>query len=569
MRCCIDSRPCNGTGKQELGSEMNGTDPLTSGICQFRKSNGDWQKAGKIRWLEVSKRHSFGGMQHTSAYLTRAFDKPPPAKEAILRRALNGTFYTADKFQHGDFSAGVQDACIFCGQKDSFRHRNWECPVLEPARGVCTPENKTIILTHSPSFYNHGWVPTPKSLHAFRDKLLQIPDHRFTYCDPCNISECLELFTDGGALCPKNALCRWASWGVVLAVTDQASEFQAISSGLVQGILQTVSRAELTAAIPAVYYAASRGKLFRFWVDNEYVVKACRKCLKQKQCWIGRQTANHDLLRELYNAFQYGKGLCEGIIKVSSHQKTGIADDAITRWVFRGNEAADHLAASVFSIYPDLLATWTALSNEVNQLLELRRIVHATLISVGEAAIEMTKDHRECKNSQQVSADIQSDVIEFKEWRLVQFLPPVAKAFEVDEWALIYRWIGTFHESGMVQRWSWYQRYMDFLLDHKQGGPWYASSKKRWVSARDKPAGNFAQQSRWFARHVTKLARKLDTPLPSIVSRPDSFTIFFWCVTLPVKTTEARSARVDNALARGRATYRQPQDMTDVILGDG
>ena len=513
---------------------------------------------------EISKRHSFSGMQFTSAYLTRAFDKPPPCKEAILRRALNGTFYTADKLQHGEFNT-MQDKCIFCGQQDSFRHRNWECPVLEPAREVCTPEDKIDILSHRPSFYNHGWVPTPPTLQDFRNKLEQVPDQRFEYNEPEHLPECLEIFTDGGALCPKNALCRWASWGAVVAVTDQSTEFQAISSGLVQGTLQTVSRAELTAAISAVYFAASRGRKFRLWVDNQYVVKACRKCIQQRHKWVGRKTPNHDLLQELHNAFQYGSNLCMGIIKVASHQKTATDDDAITRWVFRGNEAADHLAASVFSQHPDLLATWTTLSIETDRLLHLRRIVHTVLISVGEAAIELTKTQRDITNSTKISVDLQNDNMEFQDWRLVQFLPQTAKSFEVDEWALIHRWIGTFHNTGTVQRWSWYQLYMDFLLDHKQGGPWYAGSKKRWVSARERPSTDFAQQSRSFAKYLTKLARKLGTPLPTVVSRPDSYTIFFWCTTLPVKTTEARRARVDEALAMSRATYRQPMDMTDVM----
>ena len=113
-------------------------------------------------------------------------------------------------------------------------------------------------------------------------------------------------------------------------------------------------------------------------------------------------------------------------------------------------EAADRLAASVFSQHPDLLATWTDLHNETQRLLELRRVVHTVLISVGEAAIEMTKANRASKNSEQISADLQSDNIEFKDWRLVQFLPQTAKSFEVEEWALIYKWIFSFGEFHLV-----------------------------------------------------------------------------------------------------------------------
>ena len=516
---------------------------------------------------EISKRHSFKGMQHTSAYLTRAFDKPPPSKEAILRRALNGTFYTADKLQHGMEEGEEQDKCLFCGQRDSFRHRNWECQVLQHAREVCSSPDKEAILNHEPSFFNHGWVPTPSSLHSFREHLINLPDHKFQYNDPHELPSTLDLFTDGGALCPKNALCRWASWGVALSVTDQPHEFHALSSGVVRGFLQTVSRAELTAAISAVYFATSRGKPFRLWVDNAYVVKVCKRFLRKHYTWIGRKIPNHDLLQELSHAFQYGQNLCLGVIKVASHQQITVEDDAITKLVFRGNEAADFLAASAFSQYPETLAQWQTLKAETEQLLSLRSKVHNVIISVGEAAIELSRKHKEQRSSENFSVDVQSGEVQFQPWQLVQILPPAAKSFEVDEWALIYKWIGSFHETGVVQRWSWYQLYMDFLLDHKQGGPWYASSKKRWASARDRPNCGFAQQSRWFAKYITKLATKLQTPLPTVVSRPESFTIFFWCTTLPVKTTEARRVRVDEALALSRATYRQPSDMTDVTLG--
>ena len=517
---------------------------------------------------EISKRHSFGGMQHTSAYLTRAFDKPPPSKEAILRRALNGTFYTADKLQRGVEIDEAQDKCLFCGQRDSFLHRNWECPALQHAREVCNPQDKELILNQEPAFFNHGWVPMPQSVHSFRKHLNNMPEHKFQYNDPQNLPSTLDLFTDGGALCPKNALCRWASWGVALSVTDQPNEFHALSSGVVRGFLQTVSRAELTAAISAVYFAASRGKRFRLWVDNAYVVKACNRFLKKHFNWIGRKVPNHDLLQELSNAFQYGQDLCLGVIKVASHQQITGEEDEITKWAFRGNEAADFLAASAFSQYPETLAVWQTLKAETEQLLGLRRLAHSVIISVGEAAIELSRKFREQRNSDVFSVDVQSGAAQFQPWQLVECLPPVAKAFATDEWPLIYKWIGSFHETGVVQRWSWYQLYMDFLLDHKQGGPWYASSKKRWVSAKDRPNCGFAQQSRWFARYITKLATKLQTPLPTVVSRPESFTIFFWCTTLPVKTTEARRVRVDEALALSRATYRQPSDMTDVMLGD-
>lgn len=115
----------------------------------------------------VSSRKTFTGMNHTSAYLTRAFSRPPPNQASILRRAMNGSFFTAD---HEKYIEGANSdlTCKFCGQPDSVTHRNWECPALEPARAQCDKPTRDTIMQQYAALYNHGWAPFPKTYLTFQ-----------------------------------------------------------------------------------------------------------------------------------------------------------------------------------------------------------------------------------------------------------------------------------------------------------------------------------------------------------------------------------------------------------------
>ena len=147
--------------------------PIQELLCRLSEA---WQVnvAGR-----AAARKTFTGMSHTSVYLSRAFSRPPPNQAAILRKAMNGSFFTAD---HEKYIEGAQgdSMCKFCGQPDSVTHRNWECPKLEQARGQCDQLTRDIILQQHPAFFNHGWAPFPQTLRTFQTMLLGLP----RYSDP-------------------------------------------------------------------------------------------------------------------------------------------------------------------------------------------------------------------------------------------------------------------------------------------------------------------------------------------------------------------------------------------------
>ena len=94
------------------------------------------------------------------------------------------------------------------------------------------------------------------------------------------IPEILDLFTDGTCMNPACEITRLGAWGVVLYQPNVSGTFAAISSGILGGIHQTVTRAELQAAIMAAHIAFRYHRKYRLWIDNAYVIKVIKIVLK-------------------------------------------------------------------------------------------------------------------------------------------------------------------------------------------------------------------------------------------------------------------------------------------------
>ena len=134
-----------------------------------------------------------------------------------------------------------------------------------------------------PSTFNHGWIPKPAALEAFRDARNHLTDTTGEFNFPDRLPKILELFPDGSCLKPSEKIARLASWGVTLACPQSEVEFQPVANGLVTGLVHTITRAEITAAIAAIKFAIRCQQKFRLWIENAYVVKIVRKCLNNRE----------------------------------------------------------------------------------------------------------------------------------------------------------------------------------------------------------------------------------------------------------------------------------------------
>ena len=117
----------------------------------------------------------------------------------------------------------------------------------------------------------HGWVPSSPWGILYRHLLVALPDLTGEFLDPLTMPDMdLQIFTDGSCKYPESASLRGSTWGVCVADLD-GDDFVPISRGPLPGLLQTVARAEYTAAISAVKYALYKKRGFWICVDNQRV----------------------------------------------------------------------------------------------------------------------------------------------------------------------------------------------------------------------------------------------------------------------------------------------------------
>eukprot|EP00435_Cladocopium_sp_Y103_P056616 s730_g19.t1 len=501
----------------------------------------------------ASTRKTLDGMQFTHAHLSTRKLPTDPTDHSILRTCLNGTFYTADHLPHRD--ANLSSACPFCGETDSVVHRNWHCDALAQARIECTPEMRSEILAQAPAVFNHGWMPTPQSLQPFRVGLDTIPTDIQPFERSAPAKE-LDLFTDGSCLGPRDSLTRLASWGVVKACPGGLSDFQPVASGLLPGRFQSVTRAELYAAIVAVNFAIAESLPFRLWIDNQFVVRRIRFFAKCASYTANVTKPNHDLLQMLYDRLAEAQGLFLGVVKVYSHQDLNKVSDPCERWACIGNQAADDVATYEFCNHPHLMALRDKLVHEVAHIENMRNTIHAVFVKVGRLALTMTKRLNQESPEEDPRRDLQLAPPVMQPWIFPASLPEDASHYHFEDWPCLAEWVSSLHQSsGSVYFWSWFQLYADFQAMFPTKGPWFNGKKLRWEARDTMDNAPFVKRSRWLTTYLMNLAKKLGRPLPVTYRLPQSHTIQYWLNCLPVQVSPERAEAPDEWLKTWRPVF--------------
>ena len=69
---------------------------------------------------------------------------------------------------------------------------------------------------------------------------------------------CVDVFTDGSASSPGDPMVRLAAWATTVVAAKAGAEAVVFAKGQVSGIIQTVGRAEILAAIAAPMLSSSQ-----------------------------------------------------------------------------------------------------------------------------------------------------------------------------------------------------------------------------------------------------------------------------------------------------------------------
>ena len=161
------------------------------------------------------------------------------------------------------------DACPWCQAQDSQQHRHWECTQFQRYRDDLDPRFWAQFDRAPLCTTEHGWLQEVPSLSEYRAILVKQPpsSHRFLAPPEENV---LHFFTDGGAITPKEPRSRLGAWALVVANLEQDT-FRPIGWGVLEGLIQTVIRAEATAAIAALRAGLQADVEFCIWTDNQLV----------------------------------------------------------------------------------------------------------------------------------------------------------------------------------------------------------------------------------------------------------------------------------------------------------
>ena len=519
----------------------------------------------KSRLCEGWQRHALGVVQQRKTFKGSAFMHPgltvsclkkwEPEKQALLRTALNGTFFTADHLKHRQEEQSSK--CKFCGAEDSQIHRHWHCEFFTSCRRHLTKEQIDLILDMPGVVANHGWVPEPPSLHQFRKLCLELPDETTQFVWPSQVEAHLHLFTDGSCLAPANATCRLASWGVVVGSVSRDT-FLPLTNGLLPGWIQTAARAEIMAAISALEFVNTTQKPATLWVDNDRVYKKLR-LFQRGFCRISPNQRDADLWTRLAaQVLQAGK-LFQHVIKVVSHQDPQGAQDELENWIFRGNAAADALAAQAFTRFPTMMQAWQVLHKDVAAVCLFREQLHKVLVQVGSKSF--TASQLDAAPSVDMPAPrlTREDIHEFRP----TLVDPttLTKRWVFPEASQVIEWFcQLYHPESPVRALSWFQLSILFERQTQLPGIEYKASCKKYNLAERRTRKNFVKRTNNFSRWV----QGVFPACKPIHLKPCSTPITFWtmCAALRVRDTDVEM--MDQLLSQHQRTYTQVRQLRDI-----
>ena len=379
-------------------------------LCLFTCSSQDIKRVLSLAWAHhlrqvVCHRNGLHTVDIPDAATTvKVLHTFPHAQQKILSRHLTGSFQTAaTKVLWG---ASATAACPWCGMDETRQHRFLQCPAFQHIR------DKHRLATQALEEKFPHWVYSPFAvLPAAVDITTLLFESRPHPAMPRDEGArirtegltSLRFFTDGTCRHPQFPLARHAAWSAVLDTSASAHDqeiglqywmttaqpppaFQTRSCGLVHG-RQTISRAELTAAVQAVRMASLAGKVpVTVVTDSSYVCRILRQFSAGLDLAVMSASANLDLLHLLKEVW-FSEVRVE---KVKSHQDPLQWTDRRQQWTQLGNVAADKSCAQALSADMSIVTEMVdSIAEEQSEQVTLLRAVFVYLLELNAATQQL------------------------------------------------------------------------------------------------------------------------------------------------------------------------------------
>ena len=258
------------------------------------------------------------------------------ALQARQVAAIGDGSFRASVF-HAKFDLSKSSECSVCHVPNDYRHQVAHCPLFTHCR-----EADLAVAQQwdefPPCVSNHLLVPRSPVLRDLKEALLRIPDTTADFQVSPHDGGPFHLFSDGSCFHHEDVQLTTAAWAVVQQRDDR---LDCIAAGHVPGIVQSVNRAELTAAISAVRWALDGKCSICLWTDSKYVSSGLQILLGGTRYNPGE---NQDLWMRLA---QYLEFCYDGQVSVQwipSHLSVSSCDSPFEEWIASGNAGADTAA---------------------------------------------------------------------------------------------------------------------------------------------------------------------------------------------------------------------------------
>ena len=264
------------------------------------------------------------------------------ASSELLATIQDGTFCTANIF--AKYDPEKTETCWICGCVDDLKHRCLVCPRFQAVRQRHSgPVQRWHQMPRA--FTDHGLIQENPHLVSHWKNLVGWPDQTETFFVAALTGRHYEVFTDGTCLAPTCRPKRLAMW----AAYDMTNN-RILTCGMVQGLIQTIEVAELTAVVAVLKWLLRDGASACIHSDSSYVVDGLlyvRSHMHVPARWKHQLLWTRVLcLLQQLDAAQWA------VHKVVSHGDATCVDDVLTEWWIAGNFQADRLASEVYDTLP-------------------------------------------------------------------------------------------------------------------------------------------------------------------------------------------------------------------------
>lgn len=501
----------------------------------------------------MASRDNFAGLAQVDRQFTMAEQKNwSDEQSAIMRTALNGTFFTRDKQIHsGHFDTKT---CPWCQSEDSIYHRYWECQHFDDLRNKISQEDREEILSYPECTFLRGWFTTTPTERQWAQELQQLPDTSEQFESVDQVVQDLHFFVDGGCHRATEPALRLGTWAIACADLETDS-FLPIAQGFTPGRLQTAMRSEIVAASSAVLCGLRSQRKFTIWTDNQTVYEKINKWIKDPGPDILARAKDSDLWsmlrRRVVRATQLR--LLQFVCKVRSHQDPALYSDAIERWVFRGNNFVDKMTADVLqSMPPRARQAWAARTQEYERRVKLRRQLHTLIYEIGSRAIAGKSEGAQLVPQRApTTADTQQMLDEQQSFEplplTLQGLTLPANVAEHGQ--QILDWLRQLLRGDhRHNRWmTSYQLLAHYQFTTGQIGYMYSTKTRKYEVFRDSESGpyNFVKAAAWFVGMVKCLCKHFLTPCVVDYRPPAGATFLGWHRCLLLRVNSAVIEQID------------------------